>query len=254
MLRGLVVIVDVLRVIYGRVLTPDSFPSPEGLMGYKFFLRPANSCFLIDLFDLHSLLRACHIHSSLTDLLFILFFDCVAHFCFYARVSYQAGPLINTDTYFSLSHHYLTYNMLNPTLFVLLASAGLIEGRSVLDTGHMERHMQTRHTHGLMEGRSVQEPSRRIHAFLHKRQNNNDASGTTLLANTIQTGSFSDGSINGAQKPGQSASKTSKNNFINLCAGKTLTNGLQVVAGSCNGIRKSQHFPSTSHVDFTNIV
>ncbi|KAH7346615.1 hypothetical protein BKA65DRAFT_398935 [Rhexocercosporidium sp. MPI-PUGE-AT-0058] len=87
-----------------------------------------------------------------------------------------------------------------------------------------------------MEGRSVREPSRRIHAFLHKRQNNNDASGTTLLANAVQTGSFTDGSINGAQKPGQSASKTSKNNFINNCSGKTLTNGLQVLAGSCNGI------------------
>lgn len=131
--------------------------------------------------------------------------------------------------------------MLNPTVFVLLASAGLIEGRSVFDTRHIEsHHLESRHMHGLMEGRSVREPSKRIHAFLHKRQNNNDASGTTLLANAIQTGSFSDGSIDGVQKPGQSASKTSKNNFINLCAGKTLTNGLQVIEGSCNGIRKSQ--------------
>ena len=27
-------------------------------------------------------------------------------------------------------------------------------------------------------------------------------------------------------------------NFINFCTGKTLTNGLQVKAGSCNGIRE----------------
>ncbi|KAI0689386.1 hypothetical protein BC835DRAFT_256585 [Cytidiella melzeri] len=33
---------------------------------------------------------------------------------------------------------------------------------------------------------------------------------------------------------GQVASLTSTNNFINFCSGKTLTNGLQVVAGSCN--------------------
>lgn len=123
--------------------------------------------------------------------------------------------------------------MLNPTIFVLLASAGLIEGRSVFDTTHVE----SRHMHGHMDVGALREP-RRIHAFVHKRQNNNDASGTTLLANAIQTGSFSDGSVNGVQKPGQSASKTSKNNFINLCAGKELTNGLQVIGGSCNGIRK----------------
>lgn len=173
----------------------------------------------------------------LTDLLFILFFDCVAHFLF-LRTTFIPGRTIDRSRYQLLALTSISHNMLNPTLFVLLASAGLIESRSVLDTSHMESHLGSRHMHGLMEGRSVREPSRRIHAFLHKRQNNNDASGTTLLANAIQTGSFSDGSINGVQKPGQSASQTSKNNFINLCAGKTLTNGLQVLAGSCNGIRK----------------
>ncbi|KAI9049416.1 hypothetical protein LZ554_006450 [Drepanopeziza brunnea f. sp. 'monogermtubi'] len=63
-----------------------------------------------------------------------------------------------------------------------------------------------------------------------------DATGLTLLANAIQTGSAADGSVNGAQEAGQSASKTSTNNFINICSGKTLTNGLQVQGGSCNGI------------------
>ena len=61
MMRGLVVIVDVLRVIDGKVLTPISFPSMEGLIEYKFVLRPAKSFLLIDLFDLHSLVPACHI-------------------------------------------------------------------------------------------------------------------------------------------------------------------------------------------------
>ncbi|CAI4218232.1 unnamed protein product [Parascedosporium putredinis] len=35
---------------------------------------------------------------------------------------------------------------------------------------------------------------------------------------------------------GQSPSATDDNNFINFCSGQTLTNGLQVQQGSCNGI------------------
>ncbi|KUJ15065.1 uncharacterized protein LY89DRAFT_128786 [Mollisia scopiformis] len=63
------------------------------------------------------------------------------------------------------------------------------------------------------------------------------ATGTTLLANAIQSGSFVDGSQEiGADEADQAKSLTSTNNFINNCAGKTLTNGLQVVGGSCNGI------------------
>lgn len=62
------------------------------------------------------------------------------------------------------------------------------------------------------------------------------ATATTLSADAIQSGSFVDGSVNGVSADGQAKSQTSKNNFINNCAGKTLTNGLQVVGGSCNGI------------------
>lgn len=72
-------------------------------------------------------------------------------------------------------------------------------------------------------------------------QNRQAASATTLAANAIQSGSFVDGSVNGVSAAGQSKSQTSQNNFINNCAGKTLTNGLQVTAGSCNGISKSQY-------------
>lgn len=65
------------------------------------------------------------------------------------------------------------------------------------------------------------------------------ASGTTLSANAIQSGSFNDGSDEiGSAEVGQAKSATSTNNFINNCAGKTLTNGLQITTGSCNGISK----------------
>ncbi|TVY39658.1 hypothetical protein LOCC1_G006445 [Lachnellula occidentalis] len=60
--------------------------------------------------------------------------------------------------------------------------------------------------------------------------------GTTLSANAIQSGSFSDGTTAIGSEAGQAASLTSQNNFINNCAGKTLTNGLQITTGSCNGI------------------
>lgn len=68
--------------------------------------------------------------------------------------------------------------------------------------------------------------------------NNAAADSTTLSDNAIQSGSFSDGSQGLGAEDGQAASATSQNNFINECAGKTLTNGLQITDGSCNGIRK----------------
>lgn len=61
----------------------------------------------------------------------------------------------------------------------------------------------------------------------------------TLDPTVVQTGSAQDGSkAIGAAEVGQALSTTSDNNFINFCKGKTLTNGLQIVTGSCNGIRK----------------
>lgn len=97
----------------------------------------------------------------------------------------------------------------------LLASASLIEARSVLDLSH-------------------------LHGGIHRRQND-DSTATTLAANALQTGSTLDGSNEiGAAEVGQAKSLTSTNNFINNCAGKTLTNGLQITGGSCNGIRKYQ--------------
>jgi hypothetical protein len=64
----------------------------------------------------------------------------------------------------------------------------------------------------------------------------NRGSGLTLNAAAVQTGSFADGSTSIGAEAGEAKSQTSRDNFINFCAGKTLTNGLQVVGGSCNGI------------------
>jgi hypothetical protein len=64
------------------------------------------------------------------------------------------------------------------------------------------------------------------------------ADSTTLSANAIQSGSFNDGQQETGSEAGQASSLTSQNNFINNCAGKTLTNGLQITTGSCNGISK----------------
>ena len=52
----------------------------------------------------------------------------------------------------------------------------------------------------------------------------------------VQKGSEADGQDGAAA--GQAPSETDNANFINFCKGKkTLTNGLQVKGGSCNGIR-----------------
>ncbi|KAL2135679.1 hypothetical protein VTI74DRAFT_7360 [Chaetomium olivicolor] len=58
----------------------------------------------------------------------------------------------------------------------------------------------------------------------------------TLDPDAIQSGSFTDGSGSLGVDAAQVPSLTSENNFINFCAGKTLTNGLQITEGSCNGI------------------
>lgn len=58
----------------------------------------------------------------------------------------------------------------------------------------------------------------------------------TLDPDAIQSGSFTDGSAALGAEAFQAASLTSENNFINFCAGETLTNGFQITDGSCNGI------------------
>lgn len=65
-----------------------------------------------------------------------------------------------------------------------------------------------------------------------------NAADLSLDPAAVQTGSFVDGSTSIGAEAGQAKSQTSQNNFINFCSGKTLTNGLQIVGGSCNGIGK----------------
>ncbi len=101
--------------------------------------------------------------------------------------------------------------------------------------------MDTRHLHNLIHKRTTENllEARELVGLVHQRQNS-DATATTLAANAIQSGSFVDGSQEvGANELNQAKSLTSQNNFINNCAGKTLTNGLQITTGSCNGISKS---------------
>jgi hypothetical protein len=101
-------------------------------------------------------------------------------------------------------------------------------------------HTESRHLHHLTHKRASHAVEDLLEARelvgLQERQNG-DASATTLAANAIQTGSFVDGTTQiGANVANQAPSLTSQNNFINNCAGKTLTNGLQITTGSCNGI------------------
>lgn len=101
--------------------------------------------------------------------------------------------------------------MLSSSLLILLVSAGLNEARFI---------HEARYPVGGLRLRAV-----------------DNSSATSLLANAIQKGSFNDGRDElGANEANQAKSQTSQNNFINNCAGKTLTNGLQIVTGSCNGI------------------
>lgn len=109
-------------------------------------------------------------------------------------------------------------SMLQSTLVALLLSTGLTEARVPYPAG-----------------------------VLHQRADD----GLTLLPNAIQKGSFNDGSDEiGSAEVGQALSATSQNNFINNCAGKTLTNGLQITTGSCNGIRMSSNNPITGRANF----
>ena len=86
------------------------------------------------------------------------------------------------------------------------------------------------------------------------------ANSLTLLAANVQSGSDSTGSANATAGQSDSAtyvhsiykwtranSLSDPANFINFCTGKTLTNGLQVKTGSCNGIVMG-NVPSTDNM------
>lgn len=65
---------------------------------------------------------------------------------------------------------------------------------------------------------------------------NNAAGANCLNPDVISKNANNDGLQNA--EAGQAASATDANNFINFCAGKTITDGLQVKGGSCNPIRE----------------
>jgi len=108
--------------------------------------------------------------------------------------------------------------MLTPSILIALASTSLIEARSVHDVTHMHNHV-------------------------YKRQ----ADSVNLADNALQRGSFLDGSTSPTANAAQAKSLTSKNNFINHCSGKKLTNGFQILEGSCNGIPMGD-IPSKSNM------
>ncbi|AEO57319.1 hypothetical protein MYCTH_2303335 [Thermothelomyces thermophilus ATCC 42464] len=72
---------------------------------------------------------------------------------------------------------------------------------------------------------------------------------TCLAPDAVQTASFYTGLEEGTPgiRPGLSESSTDKANFINFCAGRTLTNGKQNAAGSCNGIPMGR-IPATTNM------
>ncbi|KAL0932836.1 fungal transcriptional regulatory protein [Colletotrichum truncatum] len=78
-----------------------------------------------------------------------------------------------------------------------------------------------------------------ISSSLLSRQNKGgNGGGACLNKNLIQSNSDKTGQEPGTDgiKPGQAKSVTDPDNFINFCQGKTITNGAQITAGSCNGI------------------
>ncbi|MCJ1486071.1 Pathogenicity cluster 5 protein d [Schaereria dolodes] len=84
--------------------------------------------------------------------------------------------------------------------------------------------------------------------------NGTSAADLALNPSNVQTGSDSNG-LAASQTPevDQTPSDTDPANFINFCTGKTLTNGLQVKGGSCNGIVMGD-IPASTNMISTIIV
>jgi len=83
---------------------------------------------------------------------------------------------------------------------------------------------------------------------------NNTAAGGSTSSGNPQTSLTLDPSVIGSAfakgqgvNPGEANSLQSTNNFINFCVGKTITNGQQVQAGSCNPVGMGD-IPSTANM------
>ncbi|EUC53823.1 Ran-binding protein, putative [Rhizoctonia solani AG-3 Rhs1AP] len=75
--------------------------------------------------------------------------------------------------------------------------------------------------------------------------NDDDPQTSLTLDPSVVNSNFAKTGQEDKSEAGQVASLTSKNNFINFCAGKKLTNGQQVKGGSCNSTPMGD-LPSTS--------
>jgi len=82
-------------------------------------------------------------------------------------------------------------------------------------------------------------------------QTSNSDGGLTLSSSNVNIGSQFDGTTEIGAETGEAVSATSTNNFINFCEGQTLTNGLQITTGSCNGIPMGQIPAKTNMISST---
>ncbi|KAI0248090.1 hypothetical protein BJV78DRAFT_1132017 [Lactifluus subvellereus] len=94
----------------------------------------------------------------------------------------------------------------------------------------------------------------------NKNNNNNDPQTSLTLDPKVIADGFKNNGQQGNATPGQVASLTSSNNFINFCLtvpNKPITNGQQVLTGSCNPapmgvIAAKTNMPSSKFVNPTN--
>ncbi|KAL2260098.1 hypothetical protein VTK26DRAFT_6019 [Humicola hyalothermophila] len=122
--------------------------------------------------------------------------------------------------------------MLPSTLTALLVSSlALVNGLAV-DTGVKARDDVD--THGKKCSKPPKHPK---------------PSATCLAEDALQTASYYTGLEEGTPgiRPGLSESETDRANFINFCAGRTLTNGQQNRDGSCNGVPMGR-IPATTNM------
>ncbi|CUS10397.1 unnamed protein product [Tuber aestivum] len=150
--------------------------------------------------------------------------------------------------------------MIVPTFsVVLLASAGLASAISPYQVHARGLDLVPRQNNNGGNNRGGNNAGNNNNNTGNNNQNNNDQANdqndqagdnqnNALLLDpaNVQEASQATGQEDGAEA-GQADSATDDANFINFCTGKTLTNGLQVQGGSCNGIVMGD-IPSTANM------
>lgn len=142
---------------------------------------------------------------------------------------------------------------------VLLASMGIVSAVNAYSPNfaHVRAALERRQV-----STQISQYNNDVQVTKAKKKNNNNRQGgngnngnagnggnaaLTLLAANVQAASNTNGQAGGAAA-GQAASATDPANFINFCSKKTLTNGLQVKSGSCNGVGMAIPFPTNHDV------